>query len=94
VDWHNTQLPRLTERRAVYRALTPIHREHLLCYVTEDGKQTAFVWARERDDKKVELRVLPYELGSPARTTIERLSEMAFNLDELAMGEPPLVPLL
>jgi type I restriction-modification system DNA methylase subunit len=94
VDWHNTQLPRLTERRAVYRALTPIYREHLLCYVTEDGKQTAFVWARERDAKKVELRVLPYELGSPARTTIERLSELAFTLDELVMGEPPVTKVI
>jgi len=94
VDWHNTQLPRLTERRAVYRALTPIYREHLLCYVTENGKQTAFVWARERDAKKVELRVLPYELGSPARTTIERLSELAFTLDELVMGEPPVTKVI
>jgi type I restriction-modification system DNA methylase subunit len=94
VDWHNTQLPRLTERRAVYRALTPIYREHLLCYVTENGKQTAFVWARERDAKKVELRVLPYELGSPARTTIERLRELAFTLDELAMGEPPVTKVI
>jgi len=94
VDWHNTQLPRLTERRAVYRALTPIHREHLLCYVTEDGKQTAFVWARERDAKKVELRVLPYELGSRARTTIERLRELSFTLDELAMGEPPITKVI
>jgi hypothetical protein len=94
VDWHNTQLPRLTERRAVYRALTPIYREHLLCYVTEDGKQTAFVWARERDAKKVELRVLPYELGSPARTTIERLSELAFTPDELVMGEPPVTKVI
>ena len=94
VDWHNTQLPRLTERRAVYRSLTPIYREHLLCYVTEDGKQTAFVWARERDAKKVELRVLPYELGSPARTTIERLRELAFTLDELAMGEPPVTKVI
>ncbi len=78
----------------VYRALTPIYREHLLCYVTEDGKQTAFVWARERDAKKVELRVLPYELGSPARTTIERLSELAFTLDELVMGEPPVTKVI
>jgi len=95
VDWHNTQLPRLTERRAVHRALTPIHREHLLCYVTKDGKQAAFVWARQRDAKKVELRVLPYEFGSPARTTIERLSELAFSLDELGlMGEPPVTKVI
>ncbi|MFA0742013.1 MAG: hypothetical protein DFNUSKGM_002133, partial [Candidatus Fervidibacter sacchari] len=94
VDWHNTQLPRLTERRAVYRTLTPINREHLLCYVTGDGKQAAFVWARQRDAKKVELRVLPYEVGSPARTTIERLSELAFSLDELAMGEPPVTKVI
>jgi hypothetical protein len=50
----------------------------------------AFTWTRERPDGKIELRTLPYELGSPARTTVERLGELAFSLDELEQGEPPL----
>lgn len=83
VDWKSNRLPTLTERRAVHRALARTHIEHLLCYVTNDQKQAAFVWARKRGEKKVELRTLPYEVSSPARTTIERLSELAFALDEL-----------
>ncbi len=90
VDWNSDQLPNVTQRRAVHRALAPIHLEHLLCYITQDGRQAAFVWARKRaDGKKVELRTLPYEVGSPARTTIERLGELAFTLEELKRGEPP-----
>jgi hypothetical protein len=50
----------------------------------------AFTWTRERPDGKIELRTLPYELGSPARTTVERLAELAFTLEELQHGEPPL----
>ncbi len=96
VDWGSNSLPNVTQRRAVHRALARTHLEHLLCYVTSDGKQAAFVWARRRGDgRKVELRTLPYEVGSPARTTIERLGELAFSFDELGLsGEPTVTAVL
>jgi adenine-specific DNA-methyltransferase len=60
-----------------------------VCYLTQDGRQLAFTWARRRSDGKIELRTLPYEVGSPARTTIERLAKMAFSPDELGpTGQP------
>ncbi len=91
LDWPEDRLPTVTARRAVQRALAPVHAEHLLCYVTRDRCQAAFVWARQRTDGKTELRTLPYEIGSSARTTIDRLSELAFRLDELgATGQPPI----
>lgn len=91
LDWPEDRLPTVTARRAVQRALAPVHAEHLLCYVTRDRRQAAFVWARQRTDGKTELRTLPYEVGSSARTTIERLSDLAFSLDELgATGQPPI----
>lgn len=89
IDWPEDRLPGITARRAVQRALKPIHAEHLICYVTRDRKQAAFVWARERADGKTELRTLPYEVGSPARTTIERLAELAFIPDELGPTRQP-----
>jgi hypothetical protein len=87
VDWPSDRLPTITQRRAVQRALAPVAMEHLLCYVTDDAKQAAFVWARQRGDK-VEMRTLPYEVGASARTTVERLAELVFAYDELASGEP------
>jgi hypothetical protein len=91
VNWPNDRLPGVTARRAVQRALKPVHAEHLLCYVARDQRQASFVWARKRADDKIELRTLPYEVGSPARTTIERLGELAFLLDDLGpAGEPPI----
>jgi len=91
VDWPEDRPPPTTARRAVQRALAPVHAEHLLCYVTRDQTQAAFVWARKRGDGKIELRTLPYEVGSPARTTVERLAELAFGLDELGpTGQPPI----
>jgi hypothetical protein len=91
VDWPEDRPPTLTQRRAVHRTLTPVHAEHLLCYLTRDRRQASFVWARKRPDSKAELRTLPYEVGSPARTTIERLCELAFRLDELGpTGQPPI----
>lgn len=93
VVWPGERLPGVTARRAVQRALKPMHAEHLLCYVTQDARQLAFTWARERSDGKIELRTLPYEAGSTARTTIERLAELAFSLDELTHGEPPITTL-
>jgi len=88
VDWHEDRLPGITARRAVQKALKPLHAEHLLCYITRNGQQVAFTWARQRPDGKTELRTMPYEVGSPARTTLERLAELAFRLDELESGEP------
>ncbi|MGB9754713.1 Eco57I restriction-modification methylase domain-containing protein [Roseiflexus castenholzii] len=90
VDWPEDRLPSVTARRAVQKALKPLHAEHLLCSVTRNGRHLALTWARQRQDGKIELRTLPYEVGSPARTTIERLAELAFSLDELAAGEPPI----
>jgi adenine-specific DNA-methyltransferase len=96
-DWPADRLPTVTERRAVYRKLAATHVEHLLCYVTAHGKQAAFVWACRAGNHggtgptKTELRTLSYEVGSPARTTIERLAYLAFSLDELGpTGHPPL----
>jgi hypothetical protein len=89
VEWPQERLPGVTARRAVQRALSPLSTEHVVCYLTQDGRQLAFTWARRRSDGKIELRTLPYEVGSPARTTIERLAEMAFSPDELGpTGQP------
>ncbi len=90
VDWPDDRLPGTTARRAVQRALDPTHAEHVLVYVARNRRQLAFTRARQRSDGKIELRTLPYEVGSPARTTVERLAELAFSLDELSAGEPPI----
>ncbi len=90
LPWPDNKLPRLTDRRAVHRAIASRHFEHLLCYSSADRTQLAFTWARRRPDGKTELRTLPYEVGSPARTTIEQLGKLAFSLDDLAHGEPPI----
>lgn len=90
VDWPYNKPPNVTQRRAVHRALAPTYLEHLLAYVTADGQQATFVWARQRAKRKVEMRALPYTVGSPARTTIEQLEELAFTVQELGLlGEPP-----
>ncbi len=89
VDWPEDRLPGMTARRAVQRALKPVYAEHLICYVTKDQRQAAFTWARQRVDGRIELRTLPYEVGSPARTTIERLGELAFSFDELVRLDEP-----
>jgi hypothetical protein len=85
VRWHEERVPTLTARRAVQRALAPTYAEHLLGYVVcEAGVPTtvAFTWARKRPDGKTELRTLPYTLGAPARTTLERLAELHFSLQD------------
>jgi len=90
VDWPYDKPPNVTQRRAVHRALAPTYIEHLLAYVTNDGQQATFVWARRRPKNKIETRALPYTVGSPARTTIEQLGELAFTVEELGLfGEPP-----
>lgn len=95
VNWPADRLPGVTARRAVQRALKPIHIEHLICYVTPDGRQAAFTWARRRSDERIELRTLSYEVGAPARTTIERLGELAFSLEDLGLfGEPPITTVI
>jgi adenine-specific DNA-methyltransferase len=91
LDWPENRLPTVTARRAVHRALAPVYAEHLVCYLAQDHRQAAFVWARKRTDGRIEMRTLPYETGSAARTTIERLGELAFHLDEFGLfGEPPI----
>jgi len=82
VEWPYSTLPTVTQRRAVYHMLSAVAFEHVLCYVTQGGRQISFVWARDRGGKRVELRILSYEQGSPARTTIERLTALAFRFDE------------
>ncbi len=90
VDWPYDKPPNVTQRRAVHRALAPTYIEHLLAYVTSDDRQATFVWARRRPKNKVEMRALPYAVGSPARTTVEQLSELAFTVEELGLfGKPP-----
>ncbi|MBP1469014.1 Eco57I restriction-modification methylase domain-containing protein [Candidatus Chloroploca sp. M-50] len=88
--WPEAKPPTVMQRRAVYHALAPVAREHLLCYVTQDGRHVAFVWARDRGGQRVELRTLPYEQGSSARTTLERLAVLAFRFDDFDLfGELP-----
>jgi hypothetical protein len=94
VEWPQERLPGVTARRAVQRALSPLSTEHVVCYITRDGRQLAFTWARRRSDGKIELRTLPYEVGSPARTTVEQLEKLAFRLDELESGEPPVTAVI
>ena len=98
IDWHEPRLPTLTARRAVHRALASRYAEHLLCYVvyehtpseqsSKTPKMIAFTWAQKRADGKTELRTLPYEVGTPARTTIERLAMLHFSLEELRRHRP------
>ena len=88
IDWHEARTPTLTARRAVQRALAPTYAEHLLCYVSASGSELAFTWARRRPDGKTELRTLPYTIGAPARTTLERLAELHFSLQELLDRQP------
>jgi len=90
VKWPQEKLPGVTARRAVQKALASVSTEHLVCYVTQDGSQLAFTWTRRRGDGKIELRTLPYEVGSPARTTIEQVAKLAFTFEELSQGEPPI----
>ncbi len=95
VDWPIDKPPTITQRRAVHRALAPTYLEHLLIYITADSQQVAFVWARKRGSEtgpaaRVEMRTLPYNVGAPARITIEQLSALAFFIEELGLfGEPP-----
>jgi adenine-specific DNA-methyltransferase len=88
IDWHEARTPTLTARRAVQRALARTYAEHLLCYVSASGSELAFTWARRRPDGKTELRTLPYTVGAPARTTLERLAELHFSLQELLDRQP------
>ncbi|MFC1464146.1 MAG: Eco57I restriction-modification methylase domain-containing protein [Candidatus Brachytrichaceae bacterium NZ_4S206] len=81
-------LPTLSARRAIFRALRPIAAEHLVIYCAEDAQQALFVWPRLRHAEggadayaPAELRVLPYEVGFPARTTLEQLAKLRLPLD-------------
>jgi type I restriction-modification system DNA methylase subunit len=85
VDWFAEKLPNVAQRRAVQKSLAATFAEHLLVYVTPSGTQAAFVWARVRGEKKVELRTLPFGAGAPARTTLEQLASLAFTVNELGL---------
>ncbi|MDZ7315137.1 MAG: DUF559 domain-containing protein [candidate division KSB1 bacterium] len=89
VDWPGETLPGVTLRRQVHNRLAFIGAEHLVWYVK--GPQAALTFARRRSDGKTELRTLPYQIGSPARTTVEQLAKLAFSFDELGPeGRPPI----
>lgn len=88
VVWPDTRLPNQTQKRSSYASLAPVHLEHLVCHITNDDRQAAFVWGRSQDSKRIELRTLPYEVDSPARTTIEQLAELHFEFHELGMFGP------
>ncbi|MFQ3611789.1 MAG: DNA methyltransferase, partial [Fimbriimonadales bacterium] len=88
--WNAERLPNRTERKQVYQHLAPLATEHLLVYRTADGGQLAFVWARRTASGTPEFRSLPYERGTPARTTLEQLSELLFPLDT----EPTLIQVI
>jgi len=51
-------------------------------------KMIAFTWPQKRADGKTELRTLPYEVGTPARTTIERLAMLHFSPKKLGRDGP------
>jgi len=90
LHWPKEQLPLVTEKRAVYRQLQKTAREHLLCYVTEGEDNIAFVWAREQEEKsRAEMRTLPFEQDSGARTTVEQLAELKFSIEELGLMKDP-----
>ncbi|MCS6774161.1 MAG: hypothetical protein NZ693_08630, partial [Thermoflexales bacterium] len=77
------ELPSLTARRAIFRALRPVAEEHLLIYLTEDARRALFVTPRLRDsdgNAPVELRALPFEQGLLARTTLEQLGKLQLPL--------------
>ncbi len=94
IDWPAPTLPTVAQRRAVLRQLAPTAGEHVVCYVSSDQRQLAFVFARARPNGKTELRTLPYDVGSPARTTIERLALLHFEFNQLGMfGPEPLAVL-
>ncbi|TKJ41173.1 hypothetical protein CEE37_05780 [candidate division LCP-89 bacterium B3_LCP] len=91
VEWPFDDLPNVIQKRAVLNQLKAVYAEHLLCYLTADGNSLAIVWARKRGEKD-ELRTLTFETGLPARTTLERIEELAFSFAELEEheGEPPI----
>ena len=90
VAWPDERLPNMAQRRAAYNSLVSTSHNHLLCHVSADDAAATFVWARQRDSRRVELRSLPYEVGTHARTTLEQLSELRFDYQELGLfGDPP-----
>jgi hypothetical protein len=94
LDWPEPGLPTLAERRAVSRVLAGRFAEHLLCVVASGQQVLAVVWPRHRPEGQRELRALTYERGTPARTTVEQLAQLRFELDELAGGGPSLAEVL
>ncbi len=88
VGWPYDRLPTMTQRRAMHRAPSVVAVEHLLYRSSPDSRQAAFVWARNRGNRKgqnAQLRTLPFEVGSPARTTIEQLAKLAFTPQDLGL---------
>jgi adenine-specific DNA-methyltransferase len=93
VEWPQERLPGVTARRAVQRALSPLSTEHVVCYLTQDGRQLAFTWARRRSDGKIELRTLPYEVGSPPAPPLNgwrKWRSVSMNWNRVNHRSPPL----
>ncbi|MCX7857774.1 MAG: hypothetical protein N2513_07335, partial [Deltaproteobacteria bacterium] len=82
VEWVEKGLPGITARRAVHRILSNTYAEHLLCYLSSERDELAFVWAKRRPQGKTEMRTLRYEVDSPARTTVERLAHLYIPLED------------
>ena len=88
IQWPENQLPNITSRRRAQKELSKYHVSSIVCcYVTRDNLSTpnaiAFTWAKPINSGKTQLRTLPYSFDSHARTTIERLAELAFELESL-----------
>ncbi len=94
IDWPASTLPTVAERREIYRALALSAVEHLVCYVTPNGRSIAFVWAKQVGRKKIRLRTLRYEAQQPAVSTIERLMELAFTKQERGRSDDPGMPVV
>lgn len=87
--WPGDRLPGVVQRREVHKKLSPSFLEHLIVYETKESRHLAFVWARNRKDGQTEIRTLPYQPGKPARTTLDRLAELEFSINELGLlGDP------
>ncbi len=94
IEWPERKAPGMTARRAVRRALSATATEHVVCYFCPKAQHLAFTWARKRTDGKIELRTLPFDFGSAARTTIERLAELAFVTQDYVGDSIPFIQVL
>jgi hypothetical protein len=87
IQWPENQLSNITAWRRVQQELSKYHISRIVCYATRDNSSKpnaiAFTWAKPINPSKTQLRTLPCTFDSHARTTIERLAELAFELESL-----------